>query len=449
MKTLNFLMILLFLGTASMQAQKEMMLMEPDGFTTDSPIDVTTDYSYNEIPYSAVGINLGDYITKLVYKGYNPGKELTRHLKVTLSFNPHQEFVVCEGDYIIPNGGTADACIPLLDLTFKEPVKANVHTFNLKVECTGAKSDQPVYFESYQRNTKKLPVATLTYESEKVSFYGMVRNQDGEPVANAQLNAYRYNNETNSKDNESKDVTDADGSYSLTIDAPYSGYQMTVTADGYADYVINSLSEMNDITLYNRLDFTTGTMATLILPEAPNPSWGRFYRLDRKEDNIIFFERENEPKANFPYVIFPDRDFSIGLSDYDLRNLPEPGYVPFPDIYNDPRPWGFYGSYQSANITPFAVGSLRVLDSTSDCDAGKNGKEPRIGAFRAYLQVAGDPAFLYEAPKYYFAGEPTGISDAVRQSDNSNVVYDLQGRQLKKQPRKGVYIRDGRKVVVK
>ena len=41
-----------------------------------------------------------------------------------------------------------------------------------------------------------------------------------------------------------------------------------------------------------------------------------------------------------------------------------------------------------------------------------------------------------------------GISDAV-QYDYDKVIYDLQGRRLTQQPRKGVYIRDGRKVVVK
>lgn len=445
MKTIRLLVMMLLLSTANVLAQQEMILMEPDGFTTDSPIDVTTDYSYNEIPYSAVGINLYDYITKLVYKGYNPGKELTRHLKVTLSFNPHQEFVVCEGDYIIPHGGTADACISLLELTFKEPVKANKPTFNLKIECTGAESDNPVYFESYQRNTKKLPVATLTYESQQVSVTGVVINQDGNPIANAQLNVYKYYTNTC----ELEDVTNTDGSYTFIVDAPSDGYQMTVTADGYAGYVVSNLTDVSSIVLCNRLDFMTNRMATLILPEAPEPSWGRFYRLDRREGNLIYFERENNPKANTPYVIIPDHDFTISLSDYDLTNLPQPGCVPFPDMTDSQPLWGFYGSYQSVNITPFAVGSLRVLDSTPDCDTGKNGNMPRIGAFRAYLQVAGDPGFQYETPKYYFADEPTGISDAVRLNDNNNVVHDLQGRRLMKQPRKGVYIRDGRKIVVK
>lgn len=42
-----------------------------------------------------------------------------------------------------------------------------------------------------------------------------------------------------------------------------------------------------------------------------------------------------------------------------------------------------------------------------------------------------------------------GISDVVRQNDNNVVIYDLQGRPLTHLPQKGVYIRDGRKVVVK
>ena len=67
-----------------------------------------------------------------------------------------------------------------------------------------------------------------------------------------------------------------------------------------------------------------------------------------------------------------------------------------------------------------------------------------------YVYSPADKNLLYykngrEAAKEIVAG----ISDAVRQNDNNNVVYDLQGRRLMQQPRKGVYIRNSRKVVVK
>ena len=53
----------------------------------------------------------------------------------------------------------------------------------------------------------------------------------------------------------------------------------------------------------------------------------------------------------------------------------------------------------------------------------------------------------------YLGDGTTSVGDAPRlmndEGVNSEKLYDLQGRQLLEQPRKGVYIRDGRKVVVK
>ena len=43
----------------------------------------------------------------------------------------------------------------------------------------------------------------------------------------------------------------------------------------------------------------------------------------------------------------------------------------------------------------------------------------------------------------------TGIAGVHTRTDAAPAVYDLQGRRLTKQPQRGVYIQDGKKVVVK
>ena len=69
----------------------------------------------------------------------------------------------------------------------------------------------------------------------------------------------------------------------------------------------------------------------------------------------------------------------------------------------------------------------------------------------AHPDVAGNPGYFTKKD-----GSPTGISNAERNDngermmDNRGEVYDLQGRKLDGQPMKsGLYIKNGRKVVVK
>ena len=448
MKTIRTFILLLTICTMPAMAQKQMQMNEPDGYMTGLPIDVTEAYSYTYIPFSAM-LQSNDCMTGLLFKGYNPGEELTRHLKVTLDFVSYKRFVVYEGDCTIPHGGTPESSIPLLSLKFNSPVQAFIPHFSLWIECTGDAASEPVYFESYSLGRNSLPVATLAYEPEKVSFEGVVSSQDGEPVGGALLTVSRVSDSSSAQEAESEITTDAIGSYALTVDAPSSSCMLTVTADGYASYVVNNLFEVGDVVLYNRLDFVADQQATLILPEAPDPSWGRYYRLRRMEGNTIVFEPEDEPQANTPYVIFPYKDFSIKLGEYDLGNLPAPGFVPLQGVKDDGRSWGFYGSYQNCDIMPISIGSEIVLDGTPDCSDGKNGTKPRIGAFRAYLQVKWDADFDHSSPQVAYVRETTEISETAFSGRAYKATYDLQGRRLTAAPRKGVYIRDGRKMVVK
>ena len=56
---------------------------------------------------------------------------------------------------------------------------------------------------------------------------------------------------------------------------------------------------------------------------------------------------------------------------------------------------------------------------------------------------------LFGYPDFY-EDYTTGSVSITRSRSNSPIVpYDLQGRQLAQKPTKGVYIQDGKKVVVK
>ena len=284
-------------------------------------------------------------------------------------------------------------------------------------------------------------------ESDVVYYEGSVTNQDGSPIAGAIVCIFK-SSITGTVENEYKGITDADGHCSVKVEEgswPY--YRMYVEADGYPRYEVNNSFSVNgsntspfptpkEIVLWNRLDFKKDQNSTILLPEAPDPSWGRFYRVDHLEGNTFFFVREEEPLANVPYVIFPKKDFSIDLNKYDLSNLPELGFVPSDDTPG--RKTGLCGSYTSTNVYGY------VLDDTPDCSngiivEGETQEFPRVGAFRAYL-------YSGLGTKVEFIGEPTFVRETISASTPSK-FFDLQGRRIQGEPKHGVYIRNGKKVM--
>ena len=56
---------------------------------------------------------------------------------------------------------------------------------------------------------------------------------------------------------------------------------------------------------------------------------------------------------------------------------------------------------------------------------------------------------VYKGKVYPLTDEMNGITDLISPIGNSSELYDLQGRKLRSEPVKGVYIKDGRKYVVK
>ena len=63
--------------------------------------------------------------------------------------------------------------------------------------------------------------------------------------------------------------------------------------------------------------------------------------------------------------------------------------------------------------------------------------------------VTAFPTDLYDNDNEFGDGE-TGIGTVIANGDGTDRYYDLQGRKLSVKPaQKGVYIRDGKKIVVK
>ena len=248
--------------------------------------------------------------------------------------------------------------------------------------------------------------------------------------------------------------------------------------------------ERNGEVLYNvwpeketaeSVTFTKDQMATIILPTAPDASKGKYYKLDKCEDNQIVFEQETQPQARTPYIIVPNEDFSIDMSTLDVAGL-SPDTVTVGGI-------SFIGSYVRTELPALTGGDgggsssssyYDIIDQTPDCQGAASSTEMSIvGALRAYLVVTWDDPIDYggtrspqEKMELVLLDEGDSISRPTPDpSRNGGEVYDLSGRRvgngkwIMEHPRlqsrlgakaskngqlkPGIYIVGGKKILVK
>ena len=216
------------------------------------------------------------------------------------------------------------------------------------------------------------------------------------------------------------------------------------------------------------LAFTEGQMATIILPEEPDASKGKFYRLDRVEEGKIVFEQELHPQAHVPYIIVPNKDFSIDLNTLDLEGC-------FPDTVSikvrfegqaESQNIYFIGSYVSEELEQQEGCNIQFIDTTPDCSISSSeetGKETfLIGALRAYLTW--DDPYNQGGTKgrgnmeIVLRDYGTSIEEIKNEELRSfsstksmkNDVFDLSGRKIVNgQLQRGIYIENGQKKIAK
>ena len=142
--------------------------------------------------------------------------------------------------------------------------------------------------------------------------------------------------------------------------------------------------------------------------------------------------------ANKPYIIKTSKDiseFMISSTIVPCNNAPCEG---------DEEIGFFYGTLKAGGKVP------------ANCLFLNGGKfwystgQSNIKAFRGYFEFDDVLASLETAPskvKMVFRDETTGIKNVIVETANDD-MYDLQGRRIVN-PDKGVYIKNGKKVVVK
>ena len=225
--------------------------------------------------------------------------------------------------------------------------------------------------------------------------------------------------------------------------------------------------------------FTEGQMATIILPTTPDAELGTYYKLAKCENDSIIFEEEAEPKAHVPYIIIPKKDFYINLNKTDLQDSScdsvSVGRITFIGLYKPKEIYCPDGCY------------IDIIDRTPDCIEAPSYKDKNIiGSLRAYLRVSWEDPYsqgptrgVKKKKAIVLEDNPNGTTGMKNDIQNSKIkiqddaVYDLSGRritgqgarskgqensnqlvnsstrQLVNSLKKGIYIIDGKQVLVK
>lgn len=150
--------------------------------------------------------------------------------------------------------------------------------------------------------------------------------------------------------------------------------------------------------------------------------------------------------ANYPYIIKTSKDLTEFIvtsriepdEDYAYTEYAE-GRGPNKKVYGT-----FYGTLKAGGKVP--ANCLFLNGGDFWYSTGQS----NIKAFRGYFEFVDVLASLETAAsnaKMVFRGETTGIKDVTVETANDD-MYDLQGRRIVN-PDKGVFIKNGKKVVIK
>ncbi len=217
--------------------------------------------------------------------------------------------------------------------------------------------------------------------------------------------------------------------------------EVTLTAGMVIDKDASSLSwagVCTPVLLTRALDVTLeisdANWATLILPfEATLPEGVKAYSCGETEgENLTLVETESI-KANTPYLVSGKKG-SYNFSGYSLAEK---------DSYTVGLFTGTYVDYQTtagSNTYVLQNGAEGVAFYLVGGDA-----QPMVRAYRCYMTYgdagAGAPVFRI--------GKGTTSIDNVQLTNDNVVIYDLMGRKVNTMVKGGMYIVNGKKVVIK
>lgn len=149
---------------------------------------------------------------------------------------------------------------------------------------------------------------------------------------------------------------------------------------------------------------------------------------NKNGDKTVYFDKVAEVAANTPFLAeFLGDKNELSFSDKTIAVTPESLGTNFVGVYVPQNAEGKYG-----------IDGNGLLH--------KGGEHATIAAFHAYLNVTGSAA---PAAIAFNDSTPTAINGVAADKVANTAVYDLSGRRVYGKLQKGLYIMNGKKVVVK
>ncbi len=192
-----------------------------------------------------------------------------------------------------------------------------------------------------------------------------------------------------------------------------------------------------------------GKNCTVYLPFAIDAetaaSLGTFYELKGYDGTTVSMESVTETKANTPYMFKPKAaDTEVAAKMVTVKAAPTPAEAP---VAGNAVKIKFVGTYEKKNIVSEG-NSTQYYCFMAGAEAGKfvrvKTNPVTMNPYRAYMVVEGAAARELDL---VIDGVSTGIKN-MKVGTDDNVYYDLQGRRVL-YPTKGLYIVNGRKVIIK
>ena len=247
---------------------------------------------------------------------------------------------------------------------------------------------------------------------------------------------------------EAKDIDYANGT--ITLDE--NGYTVNLDEDNGSVNTLPDDAELVNLT-YKRTLTAPGTnkgditiddkaarLYTVCLPFAPITGTAvKYYTLSSVDGPVLHFDEVGTPVANTPYLVavFGNANFTENCADMDvtstaINSTTVDGYT-------------FNGTFTGLSHAK-AVGKY-ILQPDSKWRQVESSGTVKIPPFRAYIEAQTNAPDLMDGT---VGGNVTGI-DSIRMTDADGTEhwYDLNGCRVSKPATKGIYIRGGKKVVVK
>lgn len=190
--------------------------------------------------------------------------------------------------------------------------------------------------------------------------------------------------------------------------------------------------------------YTPGKKGTIFLPFAINKEiaseLGTFYQIASVSDNKVKMGVVEETEANVPYMFDPAKE-TLSVEMVDVK-------TEVPDIspIND---FTFIGTYEKQELTPDnTIATYCFIDGQFVYITGSATKVT-VNPFRAFM-YGPYPSSGSQTLDIDWGDDTTDLNDVRSKMSEvrGDVFFDLQGRRVMK-PTKGIYIHNGKKVVIK